>query len=84
MQSKKDAPDRAHPIPLSLALLEAGVLLVNDEQLAFATHDLTICATLLDGCPDFHNVLFYLCRCSALQQVYNYLYLNMMRPLDRS
>ena len=74
---------RIHPILLSLALLEAGVLFVDDEQLAFATHDLTICATLLDGCPDFHNVLFY-CRCSTLQQVYNYLYLNMIRPLDRS
>jgi hypothetical protein len=43
---------------LTLTLLEAGVLLIDYEQLAFATHDLTIRATLLDGCPDFHIVLF--------------------------
>jgi hypothetical protein len=44
---------------LPLPLLEAGILFVNDIQLALATHDLTICTTFLDGCSDFHFDSFY-------------------------
>jgi hypothetical protein len=33
---------------LPLALLEAGILFVNNIQLAFATNDLAICATLFN------------------------------------
>jgi hypothetical protein len=42
----------------TLTLLEARILFVDDEQLSLATHDLAICAAFLDGCPDFHNILF--------------------------
>ena len=43
---------------LSLALLEAGILLVDDVQLAFPAYDLAIVAALLDGCPYFHVLYF--------------------------
>jgi hypothetical protein len=42
----------------TLALLEAGVLLVDHEQLALATHDFAIHAALLDGRSDFHILCF--------------------------
>jgi hypothetical protein len=40
-------------------LLEAGILFVNDVQLAFATNDLTVYAALFDGGSYFHLVLFF-------------------------
>ena len=43
---------------LTLALLEAGILLVDDIQLALPSHDLTIGAALFDGCTNFHKLLF--------------------------
>jgi hypothetical protein len=41
---------------LSLPLLEAGILFVDHIQLAFSSYDLAICASFLDGCPDFHFI----------------------------
>jgi hypothetical protein len=43
---------------LTLTLLEAGVLLVNDIQLPLPPHDLTIGAAFLDGCTNFHDEIF--------------------------
>ena len=40
---------------LTLALLKAGVLLVDDVELAITTHNLAIDTTLFDGCFDFHD-----------------------------
>ena len=40
---------------LTLALLELGVFLVDDVDFAFATDDLTIDGTLLDGGSYLHN-----------------------------
>jgi hypothetical protein len=57
---------------LSLALLEAGILFVNNIELAFSSHDLAIGATLFNGCTNFHNVVII------------YLYLNMILPLVKS
>ena len=48
------------PCGSTLALLEAGVLLVDHIQLAFPAYDLAIVAALLDGCPYFHVLLFFL------------------------
>jgi hypothetical protein len=45
-------------ILLTLPLLKAGVLLVNNIQLALPSHDLTIGAALFDGCTNFHKLLF--------------------------
>ena len=42
-------------LKLTLALLEAGVFLVDDVQLAVAADDLAIHAALLDGGFDFHG-----------------------------
>jgi len=42
---------------LSLALLKAGILFVNDIKLAFATNNLAIRATLFYGRSYFH--IFY-------------------------
>jgi hypothetical protein len=39
---------------LSLTLLKAGILLVDDVQLAFPPHDLTIFTAFFDGCTYFH------------------------------
>jgi hypothetical protein len=44
-------------IYLSLALLEAGIFLVDDEQLAFPAYDLAISAALLNGCSNLHGYL---------------------------
>lgn len=46
-------------IGLTLTLLEARILLVNDVQLAFATNDFAIDAALLDGGSNFHNLFLY-------------------------
>jgi hypothetical protein len=43
---------------LSLALLKAGILFVDNVQFAFATNDLAICASLFDGCSYFHFLSF--------------------------
>jgi hypothetical protein len=40
---------------LSLSLLEAGILFVDHVQFSFATHDLAICTSFLDGCSNFHK-----------------------------
>jgi len=42
-------------LPLSLALLEAGILFVNYKQLAFSANNFAVGATLFDGCSNFHN-----------------------------
>jgi len=39
---------------LSLPLLKAGILLVDDVQLALAAYNLAIRASFLDGCSYFH------------------------------
>lgn len=44
---------------LSLALLEAGILFVDNVQFALATHDLAICTSLFNGCSDFHNFFLF-------------------------
>jgi len=43
---------------LSLALLEAGILFVNDIKLAFAANNLAIRATLFYGRSYFHKFYF--------------------------
>jgi hypothetical protein len=43
---------------LSLTLFKTGIFLVDDVQLAFAAHDLTINAALFNGCSHFHTGLF--------------------------
>jgi hypothetical protein len=43
---------------LSLSLLEAGILFVNNIQLAFTTNDLAINAAFFNGCSYFHIVCF--------------------------
>ena len=58
---------------LTLALLEAGILLVDHIQLPLPPHDLTIGAALFNGCTNFH--IIYLL---------SYLYLNMILPLVKS
>ena len=40
---------------LTLTLLEAGVFLVDNVELAVATHNLAIDATLFDGGLNFHG-----------------------------
>ena len=40
---------------LTLTLLEAGVFLVDNVELAVATHNLAVNATLFDGGFDFHD-----------------------------
>ena len=40
---------------LSLALLEARVFLVDNEQLALPAYDFTIGAALFDGCSNLHG-----------------------------
>jgi hypothetical protein len=51
--------NRKSPIKnnLSLALLEAGIFLVNNEQLALPAYDLTISAALFNGCSNLHGYL---------------------------
>jgi len=44
---------------LPLALLKARVFLVNDIQYAFATNDLAINATLLNGGSNLHDVWLF-------------------------
>jgi hypothetical protein len=41
--------------PLSLTLLEARVLLVDDEPLALSNDDLAILGASLDAAADFHD-----------------------------
>lgn len=45
---------------LSLALLEARVLLVDHEQFSFPLHDLAINAAFFNGSSNFHCLVFYL------------------------
>ena len=45
---------------LTLALLEAGILLVDDIQLPLPSHDLTIGAAFFNRCTYFHNNNYYL------------------------
>lgn len=45
---------------LSLALLEAGVLLVDHEQFSFPLHDLAINTAFFNGSSNFHCLVFYL------------------------
>jgi hypothetical protein len=40
---------------LSLPLFKTGILLVYNVQPALAAHDLTIFATLFNGCSNFHD-----------------------------
>ncbi len=42
-------------IALSLALLKAGILFVNNIQLAFAANDLAINTAFFNGCSYFHD-----------------------------
>ncbi len=58
-------------IPLSLALLKAGILFVDNVQLALSPHNLAINTALFNGCSDFHIVVIYL-------------YLNIILPLLKS
>ena len=46
-------------VGLTLTLLEARVLLVDDVQFAFATDDLAIGTALLDGGSYFHNLFLF-------------------------
>jgi hypothetical protein len=39
---------------LALALLEAGILLVDNIQLALTTHNFAIGTALFNRCSDFH------------------------------
>ena len=57
---------------LSLTHLELGVLLADHVQAAFAPDDLAVFAALLDGCLDFHSLIFY------------YLYLKEILPFVKS
>ena len=41
---------------LALTLFQLRVLFVNDVHFSFATNDLAINRTLLNGCSDFHYV----------------------------
>jgi len=43
-------------ISLSLSLLEAGILFVDNIQLAFPANDLAINAAFLNGCSYFHFI----------------------------
>jgi hypothetical protein len=52
---------------LSLALFEAGILLVDDKQLAFSLHDLAINAAFFNGSSNFHCLFFYLVPASAFR-----------------
>jgi len=46
-------------IELTLTLLEARILFVDDVQLAFATNDLAIGTALFDRGSNFHNLFLY-------------------------
>jgi hypothetical protein len=43
---------------LSLTLLKAGILFVDNEQLSFPLHDLAINTSFFNGSSDFHNNSF--------------------------
>jgi hypothetical protein len=45
---------------LSLSLLEAGILFVNNIQLALAANDLAISTAFFNGCSYFHNYFLFL------------------------
>ena len=47
-----------YQIGLSLALLKAGVLFVNNKQLALSLHDLAINAAFFNGSSNFHCLFF--------------------------
>lgn len=73
---------------LTLTLLKTRVLLVDDIQLPLPSHDLTIGAALFNGCTYFHDELFVFYWYHGIRQGSfhdnNYLYLNIILPLDRS
>jgi hypothetical protein len=47
-------------IGLSLALLEAGVLFVDDVQFALSAYDFAICTSLFNRCSHFHDSVIYI------------------------
>jgi hypothetical protein len=51
-------PLPSHAAKLTLALLKARILLVDNIKLALSPHDLAIGATLFNGCTNFHDELF--------------------------
>jgi hypothetical protein len=60
---------------LPLALLVAGVFLVDHIKLALAANDFAIDTAFLDGGPDFHNLPFYAlfavsCSAAVLLSIY--------------
>lgn len=68
---------------LSLALLKAGILLVNHIKAALSANNLAVNAALFDGCSNFHRFYFY-CPQPLAYSVKLYLYLKIIRPLLKS
>ncbi len=54
---------------LSLTLLEAGILLVDHIETAFAAYDLAISTALFNGCSYFHNSFVCVNRAAFPQSV---------------
>ena len=71
---------------LSLSLLKTRILFVDHIQFPLATNNFAICTSFLNGCSNFHLLLFvkqdFNIPCSLFDILY--LYLNMILPLVKS